>query len=197
MFWRVHLKTGHVGSPCSESYSLVCSMVFVKAPWPYPDCTGDEKIWLYTTSAHHWVSPVRTSKTAARQGGLVLSGRSPGGGRYVIHYGTHLSLAVGRDNLGHVQSRLLMMKICLSCWRPGTALVLDDIFFFKWVPLVGILLSGWLTSFMALPPAVIQGEQLNCSVGPFLEGGFPWLISIFVYFCGEGQILRLLSLLVI
>lgn len=72
-FQQVHLNRGHVSSPYSESQSLICSMVFVKAPWLYPDCIVGEKIWVYTISANHWVPTVRKSRTAARQGGSVPS----------------------------------------------------------------------------------------------------------------------------
>lgn len=72
-FQHVHLNRGHVGSPYSESRSLV----FVKTPWPYPDSTGGENCWVYTTSARHRVPAVRKSRTAARQGGPVPSSRAP------------------------------------------------------------------------------------------------------------------------
>lgn len=76
-FQHVHLNGEHIGSPCSENHSLVCSMVFTNALWPYPDCIGGEKIWVYATPAHHCIPTVGKFRTSARQGGPVPSSRSP------------------------------------------------------------------------------------------------------------------------
>lgn len=94
----VHLNRGHVGSPCYENRSLLCSIPVTWYScnlWPYPDCTGREHIWVFLSRCND-LHPVHR----------------PGDRRYVIHYGAHLALGVGRGNLGHVLSRLLVIKFC-------------------------------------------------------------------------------------
>lgn len=63
------------------------------------------------------------------------------------------------------------MKFCLRFWRPGTALVLDDILCFRCLPLLGILL--WLRGELLLSGChclLLWYSGSSCSVGPFLEG---------------------------